>query len=151
MVVTSDSFHGVRFLSTESARMIGVQRYLDCTVRSHGFAPSQRFSPIRALWLCFTPHPPIGFRSSELFPHRQPWHFSVSVALLSFRQRAGAIGCPVTRAHSYFSSPASPTLDGELHQDPVAHPCFAPDISRIEHPTCVECLGPASGPCNPEG
>lgn len=68
MVVTGDSFLGVRFLSAESARMIGVRRCLYRTVRSHGFSPSQRFSPIRASWLCFTPHPPIGFRSSELFP-----------------------------------------------------------------------------------
>jgi len=44
-----------------------VQPYLSCTIRSQGFAPSQRFAPVRALWLCFTPLPPIGFWSSELF------------------------------------------------------------------------------------
>jgi len=63
-----------------------VQPYLSCTIRSQGFAPSQRFAPVRALWLCFTPLPPIGFRSSELFPLRQPRYLSVPVALLSLRQ-----------------------------------------------------------------
>jgi len=92
MVVTGDSFPGVRFLSAKSAWVIGVQRCLGCTVRSQGFSPSQRFTPTRASWLCFAPHPPIGFWSSELFPLGQPRYLSISVALLSFRQWSGAAG-----------------------------------------------------------
>jgi hypothetical protein len=86
MVATGDSFLGVRFLSAKSARTIGAQRYLGCTVRTQGFSPSLRFSPVLAWWLCFTPHPPLGFRSSELFPRRQPRYLSIFVALLSSRQ-----------------------------------------------------------------
>jgi hypothetical protein len=47
----------------------------DClpgTFRSQGFSPSQRFDPTDALWLCFTPHPSIGFWPPEHFPHSQP-------------------------------------------------------------------------------
>jgi len=94
MVVTGNPSPGVRFLSAESAQVIGVQRCLGCTVRSQGFSPSQRFSPTRTSWLCFTPHPPLGFWSSELFPRRQPRYLSISAALLSIRQRPGAAGCP---------------------------------------------------------
>lgn len=42
------------------ARAIVVLVYLANTIRSQGFAPSQRFNPARALWLYFMPHPPIG-------------------------------------------------------------------------------------------
>lgn len=101
MVVIGDTFHGVRFLSAESARVIGLQRCLGCTVRSRGFSPSQRLSPTRALRLCFTPHPPIGFRSSEPFPHRQPWYLSIPVALLPFRQPPRASGKPSTLIGPY--------------------------------------------------
>jgi len=151
MVVTSDSFLGVRFLSTESDRVIGVQRCLGCTVRSQGFAPSQRFSPTRTSWLCFTPHPSLGFWSSELSPHRQPRYLSISVALLPFRQRPGVAGKPVPRVRPHCLSPASPIFNGEPCRDPVAHPCITPDISLAGHPTCVGHPGLASGPCNPEG
>jgi len=46
----------------------GLQRCLGCTIRSQGFSPSQRFSLIRAWWLCFTPHPPLGFLVFRAFP-----------------------------------------------------------------------------------
>lgn len=36
------------------------------TLRSQRFSRSQRLSPTVTLRLCFTPHPPLGFRSSEL-------------------------------------------------------------------------------------
>jgi hypothetical protein len=35
---------------------------LSDTIRSQRFSRSQRFEPARASWLCFTPHPPLGFR-----------------------------------------------------------------------------------------
>jgi hypothetical protein len=108
MFVTGDTFLGVRFLSTESVRKIGAQRYLGCTFRSQGFSPSQRFSPFRTSWLYFTPHPPLGFRSSELFPLRQPGYLTISVALLSFRQRAVALGFPKTAVCPFLPSPAYP-------------------------------------------
>jgi hypothetical protein len=54
------------------------------TVRSRGFSPPQRFEPARASWLCFAPHPPIGFRPPEPFPLGQPRHLSMPVALLPF-------------------------------------------------------------------
>jgi hypothetical protein len=40
----------------------------DClpdTIRSQRFSRSQRLDPTWALWPCFMPHPPLGFRSSE--------------------------------------------------------------------------------------
>jgi hypothetical protein len=44
---------------------------LSSTIRSQGFSPSQRFDPARALWLCFAPHPPIGFLVAfRAFPSR---------------------------------------------------------------------------------
>ena len=56
-----DNSHGVRFLSAFATWAIVVPVFLTNTVRSQGFSPSQRFDPARALWLCFTPHPPLGF------------------------------------------------------------------------------------------
>lgn len=61
-----DTSHGIRVLSAKSAWVIYVPVYLTGTLRSQRFSRSQRFFPTRALWLCFTPHPPLGFRSSEL-------------------------------------------------------------------------------------
>jgi len=56
--------------------------YLPGTFRSQGFSPSQRFDPTDALWLCFTPHPSLGFQPPEPLPHSQPSHLSARVALL---------------------------------------------------------------------
>lgn len=38
--------------------------------RSQGFSPSQRFDPGTPLWLCFKPHPPIGFMGLQSFSRR---------------------------------------------------------------------------------
>lgn len=58
----------VRFvvLSAEPASVIGALACLTNTFRSQRFSRSQRLSPTETLRLCFTPHPPLGFRSSEL-------------------------------------------------------------------------------------
>jgi len=108
MVVTGDAFPGVRFLSAESARVIGSQCCLDCAIRPQGFSPSRRLSPTRASWLCFAPHPPIGFWSSEPSPLRQPRYLSISVALLSFRQPFGLTGEPVLPRALAFHRPPRP-------------------------------------------
>jgi len=42
--------------------------YLTVAIRSRGFSPPQRFDPARALWLYFTPHPPLGFGLQRV-PH----------------------------------------------------------------------------------
>lgn len=55
-----------------STRAIVMPDCLSGTFRSQGFSPSQRFHPARASWLCFTPHPPLGFWSSEPCPLGQP-------------------------------------------------------------------------------
>jgi hypothetical protein len=55
------TFHEVRFLSAKVTQAIVVLVCLTNTIRSQGFSPSQRLNPARASWLCFTPHPPIGF------------------------------------------------------------------------------------------
>lgn len=52
------------------------------TFRSRGFAPPQRLDPLVTSWLCFTPHPPVGFRPPEPFPRDQPWRLSAPDALL---------------------------------------------------------------------
>jgi len=61
--------------------------YLANAFRPQGFSPSRRFAPTGAVWLCFTPLPPIGFRPSELFPPNQPWRLSTLVALSPLSQR----------------------------------------------------------------
>jgi hypothetical protein len=58
---------GIRLLPAKQVQaIVGVSVYRADTFRSQGFSPSQRFCPAWTLWLCFTPHPPVGFRSSEL-------------------------------------------------------------------------------------
>jgi len=123
MVATGDSFLGVRFLSAKSARTIGAQRYLGCTVRTQGFSPSLRLSPVPAWWLYFAPHPPLGFRSSELFPHRQPRYLSIFVALLSSRQCPSDSSKPESPVHPYSHSLDAPPVSGVLRRVPVAHLC----------------------------
>jgi len=131
MVVTGDSFPGVRLLSAESARVIGSQRYLGCAIRPQGFSPSRRLSPTRASWLCFTPHPPIGFWSSERSPLRQPRYLTISVALLSFRQPSGSTGGPVSPFGPCPPSSASPIADAVQPRAPSTHLYSAPDIIFI--------------------
>jgi hypothetical protein len=129
-VVPRDSFHGVRFLSAKSAQVIGVRRCLGRTFRSQGFTPSQRFSPTRAWWLYFTPLPPIGFRSSELFPHRQPRHLSMSVALLSFASLRGypanwspSSALAIRRRPRLLSVRSSPEIPSCPSDSAGHHPC----------------------------
>jgi hypothetical protein len=83
-----------------------------------GFSPSRRFTPTRTSWLCFTPHPPLGFWSSELFPLRQPRYLSISVALLSFRQPPGFTGEPVSPCGPRSPSSASPSMMGSSPEIP---------------------------------
>jgi hypothetical protein len=123
MVATGDSFLGVRFLSAKSARTIGAQRYLGCTVRTQGFSPSLRFSPVLAWWLCFTPHPPLGFRSSELFPRRQPRYLSIFVALLSSRQCPSDSSKLESPVHPYTLSLDAPPVRVVWCRVSVAHLC----------------------------
>jgi len=76
------TFLEVRLLSAKTTQVIVALAYLTSAIRSQGFSPSQRFDPTRASWLCFTPHPPIGFWSPKLFPLSQPLRLSAIVALL---------------------------------------------------------------------
>jgi hypothetical protein len=69
-----------------------VSVYLSDTIRSQSFSLSQRFEPAWASWLCFAPHPPLGFWPSELFPLSQPWHLSVLDALFPFQLAAVSLG-----------------------------------------------------------
>jgi hypothetical protein len=65
-----DSSHGVRSPSAYRAQAIVVSVCLSDTVRSQGFSPSQRFEPAWTAWLCFAPHPPMGFGNGlQSFPH----------------------------------------------------------------------------------
>lgn len=59
---------GVRVPFGVQTRAIVELVCLTSSLRSQGFTPSQRFDPARALWPCFMPHPPLGFRPSRLFP-----------------------------------------------------------------------------------
>lgn len=83
---------------------------LSGTVRSQGFSPSQRFSPARALRLCFASHPPIGFLVFRAFP-AQP-----AVAPLGARcssvvsPSSGSVGFPLPPFAPAFSPPAEPRL-----------------------------------------
>jgi hypothetical protein len=61
----------LRFFVLPAFVSLGSRSAPDCltgTIRSQGFSPSQRFNPARALRLCFTSHPPIGFLASRAFP-----------------------------------------------------------------------------------
>lgn len=115
-----------------------VQPYLSCTIRSQGFAPSQRFAPVRALWLCFTPLPPIGFRSSELFPLRQPRYLSVPGALLSLRQRRHLSSDSMVTIALAFCTWLHRSLVRCSRRDPLARLCEA----RWRHPALVGRLSP---------
>lgn len=85
---SNDTSHGVRCLSTKSATaIVSTPAYLTDAIRSQGFPPSQRFDPTVASRLCFAPHPPIGFRPSELFPPGQPRSLSALRALLPLGRR----------------------------------------------------------------
>jgi hypothetical protein len=44
--------------------------YLTATFRSQGFSPSQRLDPRTSLWLCFAPHPLVGFWTFRASPAR---------------------------------------------------------------------------------
>jgi hypothetical protein len=78
---------GVRFPPAKSARAIVATVCLTVAIRSQSFSLSQRFDPARALWLCFAPHPPMGFRPSKPFPPSQPHSLSGAVALLPLAGR----------------------------------------------------------------
>lgn len=58
-----DEVPSVRFSgpSTKSPLAIVALVYLTSTIRSQGSSPSKRFDPASGLWVCFTPHPPMGF------------------------------------------------------------------------------------------
>lgn len=78
-----DASHGVWFLSAKWARVIvDTLVYLANAIRSQSFALSQRFDPTRTVWPYFMPLPPIGFRSSELFPLSKPQLLSKLVTLM---------------------------------------------------------------------
>jgi len=56
--------------STKPPLAIVVPVYLTSTIRSQGSSPSQRFDPASGLWVCFTPHPPMGFSVFRASPAR---------------------------------------------------------------------------------
>lgn len=61
----------VRCLSTESGMpIVDALVCLTNAFRSQGFSPSQRFAPGTPLWLCFKPHPPVGFMGLQSFSRR---------------------------------------------------------------------------------
>jgi hypothetical protein len=127
-----------------------LQRCRGCTNRPQGFSPSRRRTPTRTSWLCFTPHPPLGFWSSERSPLRQPQYLSILVALLSSRQPAGS---PANRF------PSRPLLSlvhlAHRWQGTAPRSRRAP-LSRARHrphqsSDLRRTTDPASGPRNPEG
>jgi hypothetical protein len=61
----------LRFFVLPAFLSLGSRSAPDCltgTIRSQGFSPSQRFNPARALRLCFTSLPPLGFSAFRAFP-----------------------------------------------------------------------------------
>jgi hypothetical protein len=108
-----------------------VPDYLPGTFRSQGFSPSQRFDPTDALWLCFTPHPSLGFRPPEPFPHSQPSHLSARRALLPLlhKRHTNRNRQPRSRrlqsfAPTMHSSPVSTRLALERAAALLAFPLF---------------------------
>jgi hypothetical protein len=82
-----DTSHGVQLPSAKSVQVIVMPAFHTDTIRPQGFPPSRRFDPTWTLWLCFAPHPPMGFRPSEPFPLSQPRRLSAPVALLPLNQQ----------------------------------------------------------------
>jgi len=65
------------FWRIQYERSFFVSVCLSDTFHSQSFSLSQRFYPARTSRLCFIPHPPIGFWSSEFSPFNQPIHLSM--------------------------------------------------------------------------
>jgi hypothetical protein len=99
---TKDAYREVLGPFSEIRRM---NRYapvcLAGTVRSQSFSLSQRFDPHSSLWLCFVPHPLVGFLPQELpspsvtplgnvtsLCHRSPLVRLVSTRMQTVAQRA---------------------------------------------------------------
>jgi len=125
------TFREVRFLTAKSVWVIVMLVYLTNTVRSRGFSPSQRFDPTRTLWLCFTPHPPIGFglqsfsRSARIATSR--WNL-LSCRLSNWGDRVNSIASvPVSEPTVHISHTPNMNRDG-YSCDPERDR----DISRLE-------------------
>jgi hypothetical protein len=86
-----------------------VSECLADTIRSQGFSPSQRFEPARAVWLYFTPLPPIGFSTFRVFPTQTadpPFDGSSSHAVeRDDLVRQAGVGCRVARAQLLLTIP----------------------------------------------
>jgi hypothetical protein len=151
MVVTGDSFPGVRLLSAESARVIG------CTALPRLYDPLSGFLTVSAVFS----HPSLvalfhatsapRILVSRAFPSSPAVisldiQCSLAVSPAPWNDRLpGAPVCPCP------PSPALSIISGEQCRVPVAHLRSASDIILAGHPTCVEWSGSASGPSSPEG
>lgn len=105
---------------------------LSGTLRSQGFSPSQRFSPARALRLCFAPHPPIGFLVFRAFPTQS------AVAPLDARcsfvvsSSSGSVGFPLP---SLLPQPFIARQD-RLQPSPALRIMCAPQRTSRHHLPC---------------
>jgi len=119
----------VRCLSTESdGPIVDALVCLTNAFRSQGFAPSQRFDPGTPSWLCFKPHPSIGFMGLQSFSHRgQPWCLSALSALLPSSAPGHTPNKPVASVADESAWPASRT-------DHVRHTTGDPDSRALLRP-----------------
>ena len=114
-----------------------VDRYvaacLTTTIRSQGFSPSQRFDPGTSLRLCFTPHPLVGFRPSELFPPEPavtPLDAQCSHAIEHTYSSTASGRCytihgPTNRTHALTSELCSGLVSDTSHTSGLAHEAAA--------------------------
>jgi len=127
-----------------------LQRYLGCTVRPQGFSPSRRFSTTRTSWLCFAPHPPLGFWSSELF--------SSSPAAISLDIRCSPVVSPASCCHRRTGGHTWPLLSvirlahrgwaAAMASNKRGRRLQSLDLARS--PFLVPGVTPATGRCSPD-
>jgi hypothetical protein len=152
MVVTGDSFLGVRFLSAESAGVIGLAALPRLHQPPSGFLTlSAAFAhpSLVALVHATSTHRILVFRAFPSAPAVVPLDTRCSLVVTPacwFRR------CdPVPPLGPRLLSSASPTFGKVLPRGPVVLLRCAPNVILTGLPTCVERPTPASGPCVPEG
>jgi len=128
-----------------------VSGYLTDTIRSRSFSLPQRLEPARASWLCFAPHPPIGFWPSELFPRGRPEHLSMPVALLPFRPARVSFEFPRGPPSPLPASTSSQPFAGRslpprfARATPTKSSSISPNPARRSGPRSCERLEPPTG------
>ncbi len=134
---------GFGCLPTKAPHAIVALVFLTSTIRSQGSSPSQRFDPARGSWVCFAPHPSIGFLDLQSFS-RSTSRSTSRCPLLSCRwprldrrpdtSRSRATACPKT--HVTRTKPASASELCSSRASDTRHRVVHPAPSRCSLGLC---------------